>query len=407
MKKIDKKLQKFTEIPFVNKIEDLLDHPNAEIQLEALIIIGMLSFKLQKPLPPTVVSMLHSGLRNATNKEEVVRLLIALRETARLKHHAVYLQEHNILNQLLNVNGAFLEEQEVTRGIIGVIESLLRHKPRMGVQEVLPVMPIIISGLNSTDVKTISFAAYAISHLLDANATGIAQVLSVDETIAPTLVQLLLHPNEEVVVPSLLAVGNIITGDDSQSQIMVDLQVVPSLLWLLDYPNKNVQKESIWTLANLAAGTHAQIQALIDCGVVPKVMPFMKYWNKDQKAERALFKEAAWLLCNILQSGNGSQVKYLINENTFEAICDPLRNHEDACENHTILQVLLEGFGNVLNHAVEDGTSMELVKTKYLESDIDPVIKSIFNSDIPRKMHHILAGMRGSLEALELMEVEG
>ncbi len=154
-----------------------------------------------------------------------------------------------------------------------------------------------------------SYAAFTISSFLEDSSQ---KIMKADATVAPTLTQLMLHPAKEVVRPALLAVGNIMTGDDEQTETMINCQVVPSLLWLVDYP------DALWTLSNITAGNEKQIQAVINTGVVPKVIPFLANLGKETKEEKNLFTETVWLLGNIflveegLQTDNDSSRAYVL-----------------------------------------------------------------------------------------------
>ena len=61
--------------------------------------------------------------------------------------------------------------------------------------------------------------------------------------------------------PALRTVGNIVTGDDSQTQFIINLNALPALLWMLDNSKKNIRKEACWTLSNVTAGNHILLYA--------------------------------------------------------------------------------------------------------------------------------------------------
>lgn len=62
----------------------------------------------------------------------------------------------------------------------------------------------------------------------------------------------------------LRTVGNIVTGDNAQTQTMLDGGIILSLLGLLSHSNKGIRKEACWALSNIAAGTSDQIQAIME-----------------------------------------------------------------------------------------------------------------------------------------------
>ena len=62
--------------------------------------------------------------------------------------------------------------------------------------------------------------------------------------------------------PALRTLGNVVTGDDSQTQCALDCGLLPRLLALLNSPKKGIRKEACWTISNITAGTREQIQVL-------------------------------------------------------------------------------------------------------------------------------------------------
>lgn len=67
-------------------------------------------------------------------------------------------------------------------------------------------------------------------------------------------------PQPNVVSAALRAVGNIVTGDDVQTQIILNCAALPCLLHLLSSSKESVRKEACWTISNITAGNRSQIQ---------------------------------------------------------------------------------------------------------------------------------------------------
>ena len=64
------------------------------------------------------------------------------------------------------------------------------------------------------------------------------------------------HQSPSVLVPALRTVGNIVTGDDMQTQIIINCGALPCLLNLLTTSHKkSIKKEACWTISNITAGT--------------------------------------------------------------------------------------------------------------------------------------------------------
>jgi len=68
------------------------------------------------------------------------------------------------------------------------------------------------------------------------------------------------HTQNNVVSAALRAVGNIVTGDDLQTQVVLNCSVLPCLLSLLGSPKETIRKEACWTISNITAGNKNQIQ---------------------------------------------------------------------------------------------------------------------------------------------------
>lgn len=68
------------------------------------------------------------------------------------------------------------------------------------------------------------------------------------------------HNQDNVVSAALRAVGNIVTGDDVQTQVILNCSALPCLLNLLASNKDAVRKEACWTISNITAGNRQQIQ---------------------------------------------------------------------------------------------------------------------------------------------------
>jgi len=69
------------------------------------------------------------------------------------------------------------------------------------------------------------------------------------------MIKLLRHENVAIAIPCLRTIGNIVTGDDSQTQMAVDSGLVDALNVIICHTKKTVRKESCWVLSNITAGT--------------------------------------------------------------------------------------------------------------------------------------------------------
>ena len=146
------------------------------------------------------------------------------------------------------------------------------------------------------------------------------------------------HHSPSVLVPALRTVGNIVTGDDMQTQIIINCGALPCLLNLLQTTHKkSIKKEACWTLSNITAGTKDQIQAVLDAGIIPPLV------NLLATAEFDIKKESAWAISNATSGGTREQIKYLVQTGCIRPLCDLL-----TCTDTRIVSIALEGLENIL-----------------------------------------------------------
>ena len=146
------------------------------------------------------------------------------------------------------------------------------------------------------------------------------------------------HQSPSVLVPALRTVGNIVTGDDMQTQIIINCGALPCLLNLLQTTHKkSIKKEACWTLSNITAGTKDQIQAVLDAGIVPPLVHLLATAEFDIK------KESAWAISNATSGGTREQIKYLVQAGCIRPLCDLL-----TCTDTRIVSIALEGLENIL-----------------------------------------------------------
>jgi importin subunit alpha-1 len=142
-----------------------------------------------------------------------------------------------------------------------------------------------------------------------------------------------------VQTPALRSVGNIVTGDDLQTQVVIASGALPALLSLLSSPKDGIRKEACWTISNITAGSSQQIQAVIDANIIPPLINILQ--NADFKTR----KEACWAISNATSGGlqEPNQIRYLVSQGCIKPLCDLLQSMDNK-----IIQVALDGLDNIL-----------------------------------------------------------
>jgi hypothetical protein len=90
------------------------------------------------------------------------------------------------------------------------------------------------------------------------------------------MVQLLSSPDAAVVTPCLRLFGNIVSGNDKQTDRAIKCGLLPHYRQLLFHEKKSVRKEACWGLSNITAGTPLQVAAVIACDIIAPVVKIIE-----------------------------------------------------------------------------------------------------------------------------------
>lgn len=209
--------------------------------------------------------------------------------------------------------------------------------PLLTCRQIQPALSVLAKLVYSLDDEVLIDACWAISYLSDGANDKIQSVI--EAAIPRRLVELLMHSSTSVQTPALRSVGNIVTGDDVQTQVIINCGSLPALLSLLSSTKDGIRKEACWTISNITAGNQNQIQSVIDANIIPPLIHLLG--NGDFKTR----KEACWAISNATSGGlqKPEQIRYLVQMGAIKPLCDLL-----GCPDNKIIQVALDGLENIL-----------------------------------------------------------
>lgn len=153
-------------------------------------------------------------------------------------------------------------KESLKKNGIWAISNLCRNKnPLVDLEKIKCLIPIFVNEIESnkhTSNEILIDACWALSYLTDGPNSRIAEIIKFVNL--NSFVQLLSHEASRVVVPCLRIIGNIVSGDDLQTQAILDCGLLPVLSTLLSSSKDTIRKEVCWAISNITAGTKSQIQ---------------------------------------------------------------------------------------------------------------------------------------------------
>jgi importin subunit alpha-6/7 len=229
----------------------------------------------------------------------------------------------------------------ILRNVSWAISNLCRGKPSPPLEEIVPVFPFLLNRLIGEDDESRLDACFAISYFSDGEKDRVQDVL--DANLLPPIVAMLAPQPSRALdqasqTAALRVVGNILTGDENQTQAVLDLGILPIFSLLLESPKNSVKKETCWALSNITAGTTSQLQMVIDAEIFPKIFELGMSSNNE------ISKECLWCIANSTQQKNLAQVGYLRGQGLLLYLAWCLQSVETQT-----LYVVLSAIDNLLN----------------------------------------------------------
>ncbi|KAK1343953.1 hypothetical protein QTO34_014510 [Cnephaeus nilssonii] len=219
-----------------------------------------------------------------------------------------YVLDCNILPPLLQL---FSKQNRLTmtRNAVWALSNLCRGKsPPPEFAKVSPCLNVLSWLLFVSDTDVLADACWALSYLSDGPNDKIQAVI--DAGVCRRLVELLMHNDYKVVSPALRAVGNIVTGDDIQTQ---------KFKWETD----RIQKRKM-----LHCIQRALIQEDLDYESDGRVL---ENWTRQVDSHVELFEAHQKVSDSTGHSGKASQENFS-NKRSWQQ--DNNVNRENATNNH-------------------------------------------------------------------------
>jgi hypothetical protein len=269
----------------------------------------------------------------------------------------------------------FQQSSRITmiRNCTWTLSNFARGKPEADFVKVAPSLGTLAQLLYHDDIEVLTDTCWALSYLTDGENKKIQAVL--EAGVARRLIELLAHPKPAVQTPALRTIGNIVTGDEVQTQVALNYGLLFALDGLMTATERrSLRREACWTLSNITAGEEAQLQMVLDCGVFPTLL-----WHLEQ-APFEIRKEAAWAVANAASSGTVDQINTMVQAGCLRGLISLLHMDEPR-----VVQVALEGLDHILKKGAAEAAAMGMDSNPFaddvIELDGDRIIEELQDHD--------------------------
>ncbi|GAU12521.1 hypothetical protein TSUD_182340 [Trifolium subterraneum] len=210
-------------------------------------------------------------------------------------------------------------KSSMLRLAVWTLSNFCRGKPQPPFEQVRPALPTLARLIFFDEIEIMTDACWALSFLSDGTNDKIQAVI-------------------EAGVCALRTVGNIVRGDDLQTQVVINHRPFRRLYKLLTHDQRNhIKKDVCWTVSNITARNREQIQAVIDAQLIACMVKIYRHAESDIK------NEIAWALSNATFNATDEQIKYMVNLDYIKPLCDFL-----VCSDSRIVTACLKGLENIL-----------------------------------------------------------
>jgi len=287
---------------------------------------------------------------NAGAIKPLVRLL--LHTNAKVREQSAWClgniagQGHNLRDQILNesilqqsllANLVHPNNMSLLGTIVFTISNLCKGNPSPFTTLTNDFVYPLVALLDKPITEEITMdVLWAISYLSNGDGQQIGFVIA--SGVLSKLIKFIAN-KFKCKMPIIQILGNLASGSDSQTQVVLDSGILNHLAGLLSSKSTGVRKYSSLLAANIACGNHEQITTLVERRRILRQLIVIATHDRWDVREEAL-----WTLAHICTSGTRAHILSLVRAKGFEPLIGVL-----ALENSNIalLVIVLDAIKNI------------------------------------------------------------
>lgn len=221
--------------------------------------------------------------------------------------------------------------------IAWLLSNVCRGSPQPPSSIIARVLQLAPGFLSMEKPGILATACWMLSHLTN---SGLVETLEavLNAGIVGRLLELITRTDaENVQIPALRTLGNILTGDDSQAQTLINLGLLQHLTLLLASDKREIRREAIWCFSNITAGTEEQAMTVAKHNCVHRIVEALS------DSDFGVKKEAVWTISNLTHFLDCNIYDGMMSNGVLELMIRVL-DHQDA----EILLLALDAISRLL-----------------------------------------------------------
>lgn len=133
--------------------------------------------------------------------------------------------------------------------------------------------------------------------------------------------------------------GNLVTGTDAQTTMVIQSGALEKIVNLLSHEKRAVRREACWTLSNITAGSPDQIALVVRTpGYIEKLLTLI---NSDSAEIK---REASWVISNATARAAPEDMLKMVDIGVLDTFVGLLN-----CDDVKTVAVVLEAIKNILS----------------------------------------------------------
>ncbi|CAG8440564.1 6149_t:CDS:1 [Scutellospora calospora] len=291
-------IQEIIDYCMIPMFIQFLSSKNVDLRYEAVWILSNISTgsteQIQAIIDAGMIPIFMELLKKTTDMRFQDLILWALGNIVidNPQFRELVLREGNLgvlCQHILDVNN---QPCSMLRTMSWTLSSIYRdHITDSDWSQISLTLPILAQLINFKDDEILYHVCWALSYLCDNN--HIEDVINLG--VSPHLVNLMVHDNNDIQVSALHCVRNIVSGNDSQRQVIIDCGILTVLKSLLVSTKSSIRKDACFILSHITFGNIDQIEHVIHVGLISLAINLMA--NSDFQTQ----KETCYVVYNAIR----------------------------------------------------------------------------------------------------------